>query len=120
MHKFSFLVVVTQFLVGLAVGLFTELIKRESASLDSWLATESPYALDGVLNNIGANGGKAQGASSGIVVASPNKNNPDCLLTPIPHSIYQFYLTNNRLLHLDSRRSPYGKMPNRHLHLDRR
>ncbi|RJE18470.1 glucan 1,4-alpha-glucosidase [Aspergillus sclerotialis] len=81
MPKLSLLVAVTQFLVGLAVARVTGLIKRESASLDSWLATESRYALDGILNNIGANGGKAQGASSGIVVASPSKNNPDYFYT---------------------------------------
>ena len=53
-------------------------MKRATGSLDSWLSTESPYALQGVLNNIGADGSKASGASSGIVVASPSKNNPDC------------------------------------------
>lgn len=53
-------------------------IRKEAASLDTWLAAESTYALDGVLNNVGAQGGKAQGASSGIVVASPSKNDPNC------------------------------------------
>lgn len=52
-------------------------IKR-ATSLDAWLPTELSYALDGALNNIGADGAKARGTSSGIVVASPNKNNPDC------------------------------------------
>ena len=84
MPRLSLLVGVTQFLVGLVVARATGPIKRQSTSLDSWLATESPYALDGILNNIGANGGNAQGASSGIVVASPSKNDPDCLLPSIP------------------------------------
>ena len=54
-------------------------IKRATTSLDAWLATELSYALDGALNNIGADGAKAQGASSGMVVASPSKSNPNCM-----------------------------------------
>lgn len=51
---------------------------RATGSLDSWLATESPYALQGVLANIGPDGADASGASSGIVIASPSKSDPDC------------------------------------------
>lgn len=50
---------------------------RATGSLDSWLAAESPVALQGILANIGANGAKVAGAKSGIVVASPSKSNPD-------------------------------------------
>ncbi|RHZ65207.1 putative glucoamylase/glucan 1,4-alpha-glucosidase [Aspergillus thermomutatus] len=49
--------------------------------LESWLAAETPYALDGVLNNIGPNGAKATGAGSGIVIASPSRSNPDYYYT---------------------------------------
>ena len=49
-----------------------------TGSLDSFIATESPIALQGVLNNIGSSGSKVAGASSGIVVASPSTANPDC------------------------------------------
>ncbi len=52
-----------------------QLLKR---SADSFLATESPIALQNLLCNIGASGCRASGASSGIVVASPDKSNPDC------------------------------------------
>lgn len=48
------------------------------AAIDSFIATESPVALQGVLNNIGATGAKVLGAASGVVVASPSKSNPDC------------------------------------------
>jgi hypothetical protein len=44
----------------------------------SYIATEQPIALQGVLNNIGANGSKASGARGGVVVASPSTYNPDC------------------------------------------
>lgn len=54
-----------------------DLLSR-TTSLSSWLSTEVPYAWDGVFNNIGADGGKAQGASSGVVIASPSQSNPNC------------------------------------------
>lgn len=78
----SFLTLV-QFLIGLAVARVPLPTKRATTSLGTWLATESPYALDGVLNNIGANGGKVQGAGPGIVVASPSKSDPDCQYHPL-------------------------------------
>ena len=52
-----------------------QLLKR---SADSFLATEKPIALQNLLCNIGASGCRASGASSGIVVASPDKSDPDC------------------------------------------
>ncbi|KAF1349149.1 extracellular glucoamylase protein [Delphinella strobiligena] len=54
---------------------------RATGSLTSWLATESSYALQGVLNNIGANGADASGADAGIVVASPSTSDPDYFYT---------------------------------------
>lgn len=52
--------------------------RQATSTLDEWLSTESVIALQGVLNNIGSDGSKAQGASSGIVIASPSTANPDC------------------------------------------
>lgn len=46
--------------------------------LDLWLARQNLYALDGILNNLGADGAKSIGASPGSVVASPSKADPDC------------------------------------------
>jgi glucoamylase len=51
---------------------------RATGSLASWIATESPLALNLMLANIGPNGSNDQGSASGIVVASPSVNNPDC------------------------------------------
>jgi glucoamylase len=51
------------------------LLKRTA---DSFLATEQPIALTNLLCKIGASGCRASGASSGIVVASPDKSSPDC------------------------------------------
>ncbi len=55
---------------------------RATTSLDDFIATEGPIALQGVLNNIGSAGSKAGGAASGITVASPSKTNPDCRFLP--------------------------------------
>ncbi|RDW69440.1 glycoside hydrolase family 15 protein [Coleophoma cylindrospora] len=54
---------------------------RATGTLDSYLSTESPIALQGVLNNIGPNGIKAPGADAGVVVASPSTVNPNYFYT---------------------------------------
>ncbi|KAM0720925.1 hypothetical protein Q7P37_003210 [Cladosporium fusiforme] len=50
-------------------------------SLDTWLDSERPIALQGILDNIGASGPQAAGAKPGIVVASPSTTNPDYFYT---------------------------------------
>lgn len=52
--------------------------ERATTSLASFIASEGPIALQGVLNNIGSGGALAPGVKSGLVVASPSKANPDC------------------------------------------
>lgn len=54
--------------------------------LDAWIAKESSYALQALLANIGAEGAKVKGAVAGIVVASPSKEDPDCMQNPSPIS----------------------------------
>jgi glucoamylase len=56
-----------------------EILKR---SVDSFIATESPIALADLLCNIGADGACASGSKAGIVIASPDKVNPDCKNLP--------------------------------------
>lgn len=70
-------------LVGLAAARPAEpekiqLQARITGSLSSYIATESPIALQGVLDNIGPDGAKVPGAGSGLVIASPSTSNPDC------------------------------------------
>ncbi|KAI0850178.1 carbohydrate-binding module family 20 protein [Daldinia vernicosa] len=50
-------------------------------AVDSFIATEEPIALEKLLSNIGSTGSSAQGASDGIVVASPSKSDPDYFYT---------------------------------------
>ncbi|EEH45565.2 uncharacterized protein PADG_01715 [Paracoccidioides brasiliensis Pb18] len=54
---------------------------KATGSLDAWIAKESPYALQALLANIGADGAKAKGAAAGIVIASPSKSDPDYFFT---------------------------------------
>ncbi|KAL4919494.1 Six-hairpin glycosidase-like protein [Aspergillus aurantiobrunneus] len=54
---------------------------RATGSLDTWLATETPIALNGVLNNIGSGGAYAASADPGIVIASPSTSGPDYYYT---------------------------------------
>lgn len=58
----------------------TDIVKR---TVDSFITTESPIALADLLCNIGATGHCASGAASGVVVASPDKTNPDCRQRPL-------------------------------------
>lgn len=55
-----------------------QLSPRATTSLDAWLATETTFSLNGILNNIGASGAYAQSAKNGAVIASPSTSNPDC------------------------------------------
>ena len=62
------------------------LAARASGSLDSFLSSETPIALQGVLNNFGPSGSKAQGTRAGQVVASPSTANPDCMYSFLPRN----------------------------------
>lgn len=53
-------------------------VRQLSTSLEDFISTETPIALQGILDNIGPNGTNAWGASDGIVIASPSKSDPDC------------------------------------------
>ncbi|KAI1264227.1 carbohydrate-binding module family 20 protein [Xylariaceae sp. FL1019] len=50
-------------------------------SLDDFVTKQRAVSLQGVLNNIGPDGSKASGASSGVVIASPSTEDPDYLYT---------------------------------------
>ena len=63
---------------GNALPAEPDLYVRATGSVDSFVATESPIARQGVLDNIGSGGAKVSGAASGLVIASPSKTNPDC------------------------------------------
>lgn len=51
---------------------------RATTSVASWLATETTVARQGILDNIGSSGAYAASAKSGIVIASPSTDSPDC------------------------------------------
>lgn len=49
-------------------------------ALARFIVSETPIALQGILDNIGPDGEKVAGAGSGLVIASPSKVEPDCKL----------------------------------------
>jgi glucoamylase len=53
--------------------------EKRQTSIDGFVKSQVAVSIKGVLANIGADGSKAQGASAGIVVASPSRSNPDCM-----------------------------------------
>ncbi|KAJ5588005.1 uncharacterized protein N7459_003770 [Penicillium hispanicum] len=58
-----------------------QLLARATTSLESWLASETPVARQGILDNIGSSGAYAQSADSGVVIASPSTDDPDYYYT---------------------------------------
>lgn len=57
---------------------------RSSCSeLENFIAKQGNVSINGVLANIGADGSKAEGASPGVVVASPSRSDPDCKPLPL-------------------------------------
>lgn len=69
-------------LVAQAVGHPSTLAKR--VDVTSWIAQELPIARAQLLCNIGPSGCNAAGVASGLVIASPSKQDPDCKRIPTP------------------------------------
>ncbi|KAJ5684876.1 uncharacterized protein N7477_001221 [Penicillium maclennaniae] len=67
--------------LGQAVLATPQLEARATGSLDTWLASETTVARQGILDNIGASGAYAASAKPGIVIASPSLDNPDYYYT---------------------------------------
>ncbi|KAJ9268969.1 CAZyme family GH15 [Paecilomyces variotii] len=61
----------------LALAATDESLTKRASDLESFISSESTTALNGVLANIGPDGDRVPGAASGVVVASPSKQDPD-------------------------------------------
>lgn len=67
---------------ALAVSATPTAERRQANNLSAFIAQERPIALEGVLANIGGlNSSWVEGASPGVVVASPSKVNPNYFFT---------------------------------------
>lgn len=77
MHALSTLALLGACAVQSALGLPSTVNKR---STDSWIQNQIPISWQRIFCNIGPSGClvNGQGVASGIVVASPSKNSPDC------------------------------------------
>ncbi|KAF5020269.1 hypothetical protein F66182_7703 [Fusarium sp. NRRL 66182] len=73
----------------------------KSSSLDRFIAKESEISIKGVLANIGADGKRAQGASPGVVVASPSRADPDYWYTWTRDSALTYKVLVERFIHGD-------------------
>ncbi|KAJ5150854.1 uncharacterized protein N7482_010106 [Penicillium canariense] len=67
--------------LGHAVIAAPQLEPRATASLDTWLASETSVARQGILDNIGSSGAYAASADPGIIIASPSTSSPDYYYT---------------------------------------
>jgi glucoamylase len=89
-----------------------EILKR---SVDTFIATESPIALRDLLCNIGSAGACVSGAASGLVIASPDRTNPDCEI--ISFALLNLRLSNlSRLLYLVAGLGAHVQMHSRYFH----
>jgi glucoamylase len=59
------------------VGAQRDGVQRQT-SLDQFIKDQADISIKGVLANIGTDGSNAQGAATGIVIASPSRSDPDC------------------------------------------
>ena len=70
-------------------------------SLENFIASEVPVALQAILNNTGPRGAMASGVEAGLVIASPSKMNPDCQCLSLSYQQSSYYATVPRsLFHL--------------------
>jgi glucoamylase len=53
-------------------------LQERQSSLDSFVKSESSIAIEQLLCNIGSDGCNSQGVASGVVIASPDTEDPDC------------------------------------------
>lgn len=101
---FALVGVIASALPCAAYGLPSQTNIKRQDTLESWIASESAVAYTNILENIGSDGTDASGASSGIVIASPSKSDPDCKSCPQLSLSATARLTPRRFLHMDSRR----------------
>jgi glucoamylase len=82
MHALSSLLLLGTYALHTVFGLPDPLWMRSDArllkrSVDEFISREEPIALEQLLCNIGSDGCHSQGVSSGIVIASPSRSDPD-------------------------------------------
>jgi glucoamylase len=98
MHSLASLLLIGSFALQSVFAVPNRVVRDEvvKRSVDTFIATESPIALRNLLCNIGSAGSCAAGASSGIVIASPDKTNPNCVFhsESFPNSICAQLLMN--------------------------
>lgn len=76
----TFSIVSQFFILGVLTFWVTHGPRTKQSDLDSWLSSEANIARTAVLNLIGDDGKWAQGAATGVLVASPSRSDPDCTL----------------------------------------
>jgi glucoamylase len=65
----------------------SQVLERQS-SVDSFIKSESSVAIEQLLCNIGSEGCNAKNVASGVVIASPDTEDPDCKLAASLNLVY--------------------------------
>lgn len=76
----TFSIVSQFFILGMLTFWVTHEPRTKHSELDSWLSSEANISRAAILNLIGDDGKWAEGATAGVLIASPSRSNPDCTL----------------------------------------
>lgn len=79
MHLFSSALLLGSYALQTVLGRPGGLVVKRS--VDDFIETQTPIALERLLCNIGADGCAADGAAPGVVIASPDRVDPPCKST---------------------------------------
>lgn len=97
-------VLVVNAVAGAAVASPPSTLHRRQ-DVNSFIQTEKPIALQGILNNFGPNGNYSRGAAPGIPVAGNSETNPPCMssiLTRKERWERRLMFIHDRYLHMDA------------------
>lgn len=77
--------------------------ERSTASANSYLIKEGVFSYESILKNLGNTGTNAPGTEAGLLIASPNTENPDCRSKkPISKNKLTQSTPSSRFLHMDA------------------
>ncbi len=108
MHSLGSVLLLGTFAVQKVLGLPGTSAHLQRRTVDSYVSSEGPIALQKLLCNIGSDGCEAQSAASGAVVASPSTSNPDCKK---PARVTQAIANKHRLVYVDKRQRTGVQVP---------
>lgn len=105
------------FIAALAAASLSKIVAKPIHSRDDFtskIEQQNKVSLQGVLDNIGPSGSKAPGASAGVIIASPQTEDPNCKnFHDNFRPLLSLLLMDLRFLHVVSRCCPHHENDHR-------